>query len=82
MNKTDESILNLAIAMGYLSYFTADYQIITLKIISKRTEDDSIKVAADIVIGYKDKFRPKEAIIVRSGTAHFTQHTKIIPKSI
>ncbi len=57
MNENHEKIFNLAFKRNYISYFSSNGKIVMPAKIGYRTEDDSTKVAKDIMIGYIKKFK-------------------------
>ncbi|MCT4634710.1 MAG: hypothetical protein N4A31_00480 [Rickettsiales bacterium] len=51
MNDSHNAIFNLAFKHNYLSYFSSNGEIITPKVITKRSDDDVSLVAKEILIG-------------------------------
>lgn len=51
MNDSHNAIFNLAFKHNYLSYFSSNGEVITPKVITKRSEDDASLVAKDLLIG-------------------------------
>jgi hypothetical protein len=78
MNAAHEAILQLAIKKDYLSCFSNGPELVIPATISKRAEDDSVQVAADIVKGCDKKFDPSKNIIPSTALPARTGSNKIV----